>query len=80
MGKETITFSDIEVEKHKFHQYKNPILAYDVGINMQYLDINSSIQTLIVVSSKFSFGKKGFKYSICRLFHTKQCKIFEAWT
>ena len=34
MGKETITFSDIEVEKHKFHQYKNPILAYDVGINM----------------------------------------------
>ena len=25
MGKEIMTFSDIEIEKHKFHRYKNPI-------------------------------------------------------
>ena len=25
MGKEMITFGDIEIEKHKFHRYKSPI-------------------------------------------------------
>ena len=24
MGKEILTFSDIEIEKHKFHRYKIP--------------------------------------------------------
>ena len=24
MGQEIITFSDIEIEKHKFHRYQNP--------------------------------------------------------
>ena len=38
--------------KNKFHQQKNPISMY-------YVDINK-----IVVSSKFSLGKKGFKYFI----------------
>ena len=37
----------MEVEKYKFHQHKSPLLTYDVDISK------------IVVSSEFSFGKKG---------------------
>ena len=48
MGEE-ITFGDIEVEKHKFHQCKIPISIYDVNIDR------------IVVSNKVSNGKKGFQ-------------------
>ena len=33
MGKETITFGKIEVEKQKFHQHKSPISIYDVNID-----------------------------------------------
>ena len=33
MGKKIITFGDIEVEKHKFHQHESPISVYDVDIN-----------------------------------------------
>ena len=33
MDKEIITFSNIEVEKHKFHQHKSPILINDVDIS-----------------------------------------------
>ena len=51
MGKEIITFGDIEVEKHKFHQQKSPILIYDVNI------------VRIVVCNMLSFGKKD-KYFI----------------
>ena len=32
LGKEIITFSNIEVEKHKLHQYQNPISIYNVNI------------------------------------------------
>ena len=32
MGKEIITFGNTEVEKHKFHQCKNPILIGDASI------------------------------------------------
>ena len=32
MGKEIITFGSTEVEKHKFHQRKSPILIGDVSI------------------------------------------------
>ena len=52
MGKENITSGNIEVEKHKFHHCKNPISIYIVKIDR------------IVVSNKFPFGKKGFKYFI----------------
>ena len=45
-----ITFGDIEVAKHKFHQQKSTISIYDVKIDR------------IVVSSKLSFGKKCFEY------------------
>ena len=45
MSKEIITFSNIWVEKHKFHQRKNPISVYDVNIDRN-------------VSNKVPFGKK----------------------
>ena len=45
MGKESITFGDIEVEKHQFNKHKKSILIHDVDISK------------IVVSGKFLFGK-----------------------
>ena len=45
-------FADSEVEKHKFHQHKNPIL-------IDHVDINK-----IIVSSKFPFAKKSFEYFV----------------
>ena len=33
MGTKIITFGNTEVEKHRFHQHKNPILIYDVNID-----------------------------------------------
>ena len=53
-----ITFGDIKVEKHKFHQYKSPISINDVNISK------------IVVSNSVPFCKKGIKY----LFGTKMVK------
>ena len=45
-----IKFSDIEIQKQKFHQHQEPI-------SIKTIDINK-----IVVSHKASFGKKkGFK-------------------
>ena len=52
MDKKFIKFGDTEIEKHKFHQHKSPILRNHIYINK------------IVVSNKVSFGKKRFKYSI----------------
>ena len=52
MVEKIIYFDDTEIEKHKFHQYKSPILIDNVDINK------------IVVSNKSSFGKKDFKYFI----------------
>ena len=48
MGKEIITFANIEVEKHKFHQHKNQISIKDVNNDR--------------IVEKKGFGKKGFKY------------------
>ena len=33
MGEEIITFGDIEVEKHKFHQHKSSVSIYDVNVD-----------------------------------------------
>ena len=33
MGKEIITFGDIEVEKHKFDQNKNQMSIYNINID-----------------------------------------------
>ena len=48
MGKEVITFGNTDVEKHKFHQHKNPISIFDINIDR------------IEVSNKIAFGKKAF--------------------
>ena len=50
MGKEIITFGDIEVEKHKFHQRKSPISIYDLNFYRT------------VACNKILFSKIGFKY------------------
>ena len=47
-----IKFGDIEIQKQKFYQYKQLISIKNIDINK------------IVVSNKFSFGKKGLKYFI----------------
>ena len=52
MKKTIIKFSDIEIEKQKFHQHKR-------AISIKNIDINK-----IVLSNKVSFGKKGFGYLI----------------
>ena len=52
MKKTIIKFSDIEIEKQKFHQHKR-------AISIKNIDINK-----IVLSNKVSFGKKGFEYFI----------------
>ena len=46
MDKKIVKFDDIEIEKYKFHQHKIPISINNIDINK------------IVVSNKFSFGKK----------------------
>ena len=48
MNKVTVIFSDIGIDKHKFHYYKNPILIDGAGIDK------------ILISNKVSFGKKEF--------------------
>ena len=52
MGKGIITFGNIDVEKYKFHLRKSPISIHNVDISK------------IVESTKFPFGKKGFKYFV----------------
>ena len=49
---EIIKFGDIEIEKQKFHQYKEPILIKNRDINK------------IIVSNEVFFGKKKCKYFI----------------
>ena len=51
-GKEIIMFGNIEVEKHKFHQYKSAIW------------INKKDISKIVLLNRVPFGKKDFKYFI----------------
>ena len=47
MGKEIITFSNTEAERHKCYQLKDPISIHNVKIDR--------------IFSKFPFGKKDFK-------------------
>ena len=46
MGKKNITFGDIEVEKHKFHQHKNPISMY--GVNIDRIVVSSKVRFFLV--------------------------------
>ena len=52
MGKQTLTFGDIEIEKYKFYRYKSPAL-------LRSLDIEK-----VLVPTKISFGEKNYKYFI----------------
>ena len=47
-----IKFGDAEIQKQKSHLHKGPISIKNIDINK------------IVVSTKVSFGNKGFKYFI----------------
>ena len=46
MGKEILTFNNIQIEKSKFYRHKTPIFLEDVDIQK------------VLVSSKISFGEK----------------------
>ena len=37
MGKEILTFSDIEIEKNKLYRYKSPIFLKDVDIKKAFV-------------------------------------------
>ena len=49
MGKEILTFSDIEIEKNKFYLYKSPSFSKDVDIEK------------VLVSSKISSAVRNYK-------------------
>ena len=49
MGKEILTFEDIEIEKNKFYHHKTPIVGGDVDIEK------------VLISNKISFGEKNDK-------------------
>ena len=46
--------NDTEIQEYKFHQYKSPISINNIDINK------------IVVSNKFPFDKKDFRYSLAK--------------
>ena len=52
MGKEVLTFGNIEIENNKFYFDKTPIFLKDVDIEK------------VLVSNKISFGEKNYKYFI----------------
>ena len=52
MGKTIIKLGNVEIEKQIFHQHKRAVSIKSIYINK------------IVVSSMFSYRKKGFKYFI----------------
>ena len=62
MGKEILTFGDIEIEKNKFYCNSNSIFLKDVDIEK------------VLVSNKISFGEKGYKYFICYLYNDHKVK------
>ena len=52
MGKEILTFGDIEIEKKTFYRHKTPIPLKDVDLQK------------VLVSNKNYFGEKNCKYFI----------------
>ena len=56
MGKEILTFGDIEIEKNKFYHHKTP--------TYQKIDIEK-----VLVSKKICFGEKKYKYFIGYLYN-----------
>ena len=52
MGKEILTFGNIDIEKNKFYRHKTAIFLEDVDIEK------------VSVSNKIYFGEKNYKYFI----------------
>ena len=48
MVEEIITFDDIEIEKHEFHRYKNPIFSEDVDIENVLVSCEKTKNSLLV--------------------------------
>ena len=63
MGKEILTFGDIEIEKNKFYRLKTSILQGDVDIEK------------VLVSNNIPFGEKDCKYFIGYLYNNHKVKL-----
>ena len=53
MGKETLTFGNIEIQKNIFYRYKSPIFKKDVDIekvlvSQKFLLVENTMYTLLV--------------------------------
>ena len=57
MGKEILTFGDIEIEKNKFYRNKTPIFSKGVDIDK------------VLLSNTISLGEKNYKYFIGYLYN-----------
>ena len=62
MGKEILTFRNIEIEKNKFYRNKIPVPWRDVDIEK------------VLVSSKILFGEDNYKYFIGYLYNDNKVK------
>ena len=62
MGKEILTFGDIEIEKNKFYCHKSLILLEDIDTEK------------VLVSKKISSGEKNYKYFIGYLYNDYKVK------
>ena len=62
MGKEILTFGDIEIEKSKFYRHKSRVPLRDIDIEK------------VLVSNKISFGEKNYKYFIGYLYNNHKVK------
>ena len=63
MGKEILTFADIEIKKNKnFYRYKSHVPLRDIEIEK------------VLVSNKISFGEKNYKYLMINLYNDDKFK------
>ena len=62
MGKEILTFDNIEIDKNKFYRHKTPTFLRDVDIKK------------VLISNKISFGEKNYKYFIGYLYDNPKVK------
>ena len=62
MGKDILTFEDIEIENNKFYHHMAPIFLKDVEIEK------------VLVSNKISFGEKNYKYFIGYLYNDNKVR------
>ena len=62
MGKEILTFDNIDIEKNKFYRHKTAIFSEDVDIEK------------VLVSNKIYFGEKNYKHFIGYLHNGRKVK------